>query len=472
MHDKQHTIGGPAVVSGVGLHTGKQVTMRILPAAAHSGIRFRRTDLPGRPEIPALTEFVSDTRRSTTLSREGATVQTVEHTLAALAGLQIDNVIIEIDASETPAGDGSSAVFVDAIRKAGIQIQDAEREYFHLTDSFVVNGNGKGNMISAAPGNEFAVNVIVEFDSESMANQEATMNRMEEFESSFANARTFCFLHEVEALADAGLIKGGDIERALVLVTKTVPKEQIEKLAKRFGLPALEVREGGVLGIQASRHENEPARHKLLDLVGDLSLAGKPIRGSITAKRPGHQINVELAKKIRTMIKEAEIRKKYQASEDEGIVFDINAIQRILPHRYPFLLVDRITRFSQDHIEGIKNVTINEPFFQGHFPGNPIMPGVLQLEAMGQIGGILLLNKLPDPEKIWVYFVGMDNVKFKNLVRPGDTIHFKLDLVAFKRNICKMTGQGYVDGKLVCSADLTAAFVPRDEKKEQTVAAD
>lgn len=299
MHLKQHTLNNPVNISGIGLHTGQPVNMSILPAEENTGIRFRRIDLEGKPEIPALAEYVTDTTRSTTISNDGASVQTVEHVLAALAGMQIDNAIIEIDAAETPAADGSSVVFVNEIKKAGLVEQHAAREFHRITESVQVDGNGDGNSIEVTPDENFGMQVKLQFDSDKLGDQEAELNHVDEFASEFANARTFCFLHEVEALAAAGLIKGGDVERALVLVPEEIPQEKVDQLAKQFGLPSLKVQAGGVLGIQAPRHENEPARHKLLDLLGDLSLVGKPLIGKVNAVKPGHKINVELAKKIR-----------------------------------------------------------------------------------------------------------------------------------------------------------------------------
>jgi UDP-3-O-[3-hydroxymyristoyl] N-acetylglucosamine deacetylase / 3-hydroxyacyl-[acyl-carrier-protein] dehydratase len=463
MYIKQHTIQQPVSVTGTGLHTGKPVTMTFCPAPENHGYVFRRVDLAGSPLVPADIDNVVDTQRGTTIEAHGARVHTVEHTLAALAGLQIDNCIIDLDGPEPPIMDGSSALFIDALAKAGLLEQQADREYFIVDQPIHYYESDRQVDLAALPMDDFRVTVMIDYNSPVLGSQHATMLNIEHFTTEFANSRTFCFLHELEALASAGLIKGGDLTNAIVVVDRNVTTEELERLSILFDRPNIKIAEEGILNNIDLRHRNEPARHKLLDLIGDLALIGAPIKGQILAARPGHKANVEFAKKIKSLLKQKKIQKKYQQKEAEGVIFDINAIQKILPHRYPFLLVDKITAFSENEISGVKNVTVNEPYFQGHFPGNPVMPGVLQIEAMAQVGGILLLNKVENPDKVWVYFLAINNARFKKMVIPGDVLTFKLQLDSLKRNICKMFGKAYVDGKLVCEAELVAALVDKDK---------
>ncbi|MEY3444072.1 MAG: hypothetical protein RLZZ519_2353 [Bacteroidota bacterium] len=463
MYEKQHTIQQPVSVTGVGLHTGESATMTFNPAPENHGYIFRRTDLPGTPLVPADVDNVVDTQRGTTIEANGARVHTVEHTLAALAGLQIDNCLIDLDGPEPPIMDGSSVVFIEALLRAGLHEQQADREFFVVDQPIHYYESDRQVDLAALPMDDFRVTVMIDYNSPVLGSQHATLLNIENFAAEFADSRTFCFLHELEALANAGLIKGGDINNAIVVVDREVTPSELERLAVLFDKPNIEVADEGILNNIDLRHRNEPARHKLLDLIGDLALIGAPLKGQILAARPGHKANVELAKKIKSLLKQKKIQKKYQQKEATGVIFDVNAIQKILPHRYPFLLVDKITEFSENEITGVKNVTVNEPFFQGHFPGNPVMPGVLQLEAMAQVGGILLLNKVENPEKVWVYFLAINNARFKKMVIPGDVITFKLQLDSLKRNICKMYGKAYVDGKLVCEAELVAAVVDKDK---------
>ncbi|MCL4103857.1 UNVERIFIED_CONTAM: hypothetical protein GTU68_029174 [Idotea baltica] len=439
MYEKQHTIQKPVSVTGVGLHTGAEVTLTFNPAPENHGFVFRRVDLEGSPTVDADVDNVVDVTRGTTIQDGKAKVHTVEHTLAALVGLQIDNCLIDIDGPEPPVMDGSSSHFLKALSSAGFVEQNADREFFIVDQPIHYYENERQVDLAALPLDDFRVTVMIDYNSPVLGSQHATMINIDYFEKEFGDSRTFCFLHELEQLVEAGLIKGGDLNNAIV-----VAKE-------------------GILNNIELRYRNEPARHKLLDLIGDLALIGAPIKAQILAARPGHKANVEFAKKIKSLIKQKKIKKKYQIKETEGVVFDINAIQRILPHRYPFLLVDKVTSFSENEIVGVKNVSMNEPFFQGHFPGNPIMPGVLQLEAMAQVGGILLLNKVDNPETFWVYFLAINNARFRKMVIPGDQIVFKLTMENMKRNICKMHGKGYVDGKVVCEADLVAGLVPKEE---------
>jgi UDP-3-O-[3-hydroxymyristoyl] N-acetylglucosamine deacetylase/3-hydroxyacyl-[acyl-carrier-protein] dehydratase len=464
MFTKQHTIGKSVTVSGIGLHTGVEVSMTFHPAEENHGFVFCRTDMPGSPRVRADVDNVIDTLRGTTLSENGAQVHTVEHTLAALVGLQIDNVLIALDGPEPPVMDGSSAVYLAALKSAGIIEQEADREFFVLEEALHYAEPDRGVDIAALPQDDLRITVMVDYNSPVLGSQHATLVNIEDFEKEFAPSRTFCFLHELEMLVEKGLIRGGDLNNAIVIVDREIDEAQIKKLALLFNRDFITVAKEGILNNTELRFRNEPARHKLLDLLGDLALAGVVVKGQIIAARPGHAANVEFARKIKNLYKQQKIARKFKTGQSKnGVVFDINAIHNILPHRYPFLLVDKVTSFSEKHIEGIKNVTINEPFFVGHFEGNPIMPGVLQLEAMAQIGGILLLNTIDNPKNVWVYFLAIDNARFKKPVIPGDTLHFKLELKSIKRNICMLSGKAYVDGALVCEADLVSSFVKKDK---------
>jgi UDP-3-O-[3-hydroxymyristoyl] N-acetylglucosamine deacetylase / 3-hydroxyacyl-[acyl-carrier-protein] dehydratase len=462
MHIKQHTIGQSVSVSGIGLHTGAQVTMTFHPAPENHGYVFRRDDLEGKPLIRADVDNVIDVLRGTTLSENNARVHTVEHTLAALVGMQIDNVIIALDGPEPPVMDGSSIEYIKVLQSVGLVEQDADREYYTIEEPLHYFEKDRNVDIAALPGEALRVSVMVDYNSPVLGSQHAILENIEQFNDQFGSCRTFCFLHELEMLVDKGLIKGGDLNNAIVVVDKAIDDGEIKKLAKLFNRDFITVAKEGILNNTELRYPNEPARHKLLDLIGDLALSGVHVKGQIIAARPGHKANIEFARKIKTLHRQKKIEDKYKTSgSKQGVVFDVNAIQKILPHRYPFLLVDKIISFSDKNIEGVKNVTINEPFFVGHFEGNPIMPGVLQLEAMAQIGGILLLNTIENPNDVWVYFLAIDNARFKKPVIPGDTLHFKLELKSIKRNICMLSGKAYVDGVLVCEADLVSSFVKK-----------
>lgn len=460
MFTKQHTITRSVSVKGVGLHTGAPVTLTFHPAPEHHGFVFRRGDLPNMPLVKADVDFVVDTSRGTTLSQNGVLVHTVEHTLAALVGLQIDNVLIELDGPEPPIMDGSAQDFTDALLKAGIAEQSADRVIYDIREPIHYQEHERSVELAALPSHHYMTTVMVDYNSNILKAQHAYLNDITRFQFEIADARTFVFLHEVEALHKAGLIQGGSLESALVIADRDPAQEELDRLASLFGKEGIKV-EQGILNNVGLRYENEPARHKLLDLIGDLALVGTPIRGHVMAARPGHKANVALAKKIKAQIKQDLLTAKYQKNSVKGVIFDINAIERILPHRYPFLLVDKIVEFAENKIVGIKNVTANEPFFQGHFPGNPIMPGVLQIEAMAQVGGILLLNQVENPETVWVYLVGVENARFRRTVVPGDTLELRLELLALKRGVCKMKGEVFVDGSLACSAELTASIVPK-----------
>lgn len=462
MHLKQHTIRKQVSLSGVGLHTGEPVTLTFYPAPENHGFVFMREDLPGKPQIRADVDNVVDVNRGTTLQENGARVTTVEHTLAALVGLQIDNVLIGLDGPEPPVMDGSSIEYIKVLQSVGLEQQNADRDFFVVDEPMHYFEKDRKVDIAALPNEDFRVSVMVDYNSQVLGSQHALMEHIDQFATEFASCRTFCFLHELEMLVDNGLIKGGDLNNAIVVVDKEIDEQEIAKLGKIFKRDFITVAKEGILNNTELRYPNEPARHKLLDVLGDLALAGVAVKGQIIASRPGHKANIEFARKIKALHRQKKIQEKYKAGQGkQGVVFDINAIQNILPHRYPFLLVDKIISFSEKHIEGIKNVTINEPFFVGHFEGNPIMPGVLQLEAMAQIGGILLLNTIENPKDVWVYFLAIDNARFKKPVIPGDTLQFKLELKSIKRNICMLSGKAYVDGVLVCEADLVSSFVKK-----------
>lgn len=461
MKEFQHTIGGVQAVKGIGLHTGEAVNMTFKPAAENHGIIFKRVDLDGEPLVHADVDLVIDTSRGTTLSENGAQVHTVEHVMAAVAAMQIDNILIELDGPEPPIMDGSAYDFISAIKEAGLEKQDAVREVFEIQEAASYREADRNVELAALPDKTYSLSVLIDYNSDVLTPQQVALDDMADFADNFSKARTFCFLHELDELKKQDLIKGGSLDSAVVWVNEELNGNEAKAVCERFGIPQQDFKPGLLEG-QSLRYDDEPARHKLLDLVGDLALIGVPIRGRIMAARPGHKANIELAKQLKAQLKRHRLQTRYQgAGSAKGIVFDIDAIQRILPHRYPFLMVDRITEFSDNKITGIKNVTVNEPFFQGHFPGNPIFPGVLQLEAMAQVGGVLLLNTVEDPSSMWVYFVAIDNARFKKPVRPGDTLVFKLELLNLRRNICKMHGEAFVDDQLVCTADLVASLVPK-----------
>ncbi|KUG07622.1 bifunctional UDP-3-O-[3-hydroxymyristoyl] N-acetylglucosamine deacetylase/3-hydroxyacyl-ACP dehydratase [Solirubrum puertoriconensis] len=463
MFDKQHTIKAPVTVSGVGLHTGVQATMTFCPAPVNHGYKFQRIDLDGQPIVDADVDNVVDLSRGTTIEQNGARVNTVEHTLAALVGLQIDNVLIQLDGPEPPIMDGSSLPFVDALQAVGLEEQNALRNYFEIPDEIRFVDNARGVEIAALPLNDYRVTVMVDYNSPVLGSQHASLTNIEQFSEEIAASRTFCFLHELEALYKSNLIKGGDLSNAIVVVDRVVSEEELGDLATMLGKPKVAVKKEGILNNVDLRHKNEPARHKLLDVVGDLALVGRPIKGQILAARPGHAANVAFAKKIKKKMLEVDTSPVPQYDPSRPPVMDINQIAQTLPHRYPFLLIDKIIHLDGTTVTGVKNVTMNEQFFTGHFPGNPVMPGVLQIEAMAQTGGILVLNTVPDPENYWTYFLGIENCRFRRKVIPGDTIIFKCQLVSpVKRGIAKMRGQAFVNGKVVMEAEMSASIVRKD----------
>ncbi|NCS89629.1 MAG: UDP-3-O-[3-hydroxymyristoyl] N-acetylglucosamine deacetylase [Ignavibacteria bacterium CG2_30_36_16] len=470
MLETQRTIGKSVSMSGIGLHTGTSCTMTFKPAPDNYGIRFVRVDLGGSPEIPANADNVVDVSRGTTLAIGEARVHTVEHVLAAVAGLQIDNIIIELDGVEPPIGDGSALPYVEVLNKAGFEQQKAPKDYLIIDETVMFHNDENQVDIVALPLDDFRVTVMVDYQNPALGSQHTGLFNLDtEFVSEFAPARTFCFLSEVEKLSNSGLIKGGDLDNAIVIVDHDLSKQELEALRKKVGLKRhFKLGDNGILNNKQLRFRNEPVRHKLLDLLGDLTLIGAPLKAQILAARPGHKSNVEFAKQVRKLYQQKKIVKKYQLVKKEGIVFDVEAIMRILPHRYPFLLVDKIIHLEFDKkVIGVKSVTSNEPFFPGHFPGQPIMPGVLIVEAMAQTGGILLLNSFPDPAKKLVMFMGINNVKFRKPVVPGDQLFLEIELGARRSKVVNMKGKAYVNEQLVAEGEFMAAIIDREEIIEE-----
>ncbi len=460
-NQNQQTLKSSVTLSGVGLHTGQTVKMTMKPANPGHGIRFQRVDLPDQPVVKADVDFVVDTSRGTTIEYNGARVSTIEHTMAALVGLGVDNVLIEISGPEVPILDGSSREFMDAIESAGIEEQEARRIVYSIDSNIHYYDPVKKVDMLALPSNDYQITALIDFNSPVLGTQHAALKNLAEFRTEIGPCRTFCFLHELEYLLDNNLIKGGDLSNAIVVVDKVVEQSELERLAKVFNKQKIEVKQEGILNNIQLHFPNEPARHKLLDVVGDLALAGHAFKAHIIANRPGHATNVEFARRIKQYIKKnkhiADIP-HYDPSQEA--IYDITHITKVLPHKFPFLLVDKIIELSDNHVVGVKSVTFNEHFFQGHFPGNPVMPGVLQIEALAQTGGILALNNISDPENYDTYFLKIDKVKFKQIVRPGDTLILKLELLSpIRRGICEMKATAYVGNKLATEAELVAQLI-------------
>ncbi|MDR1973373.1 MAG: bifunctional UDP-3-O-[3-hydroxymyristoyl] N-acetylglucosamine deacetylase/3-hydroxyacyl-ACP dehydratase [Bacteroidales bacterium] len=451
--EKQKTIASEVIISGVGLHTGKSVSVKIIPAEPNSWYSFKRSDMPDSMPIPALAEFVTDTSRGTTLTKDGVSISTVEHFLSALAGLEIDNAVIEVDGPEMPILDGSAAQIVEKLLSVGFVEQDVERKYFEVRNPLALEN------LAIIPSANRKITVMIDFNSNVLTPQYATISEFgDNYVSEIAPSRTFVFLHEIEMLYKNGLIRGGDLANAIVFIEKPLPASELATIAGLFGKEAVEVLPEGMLNNVALRFKNEPARHKMLDIIGDLALVGAFIKGEITALKPGHKHNTDFALMLRKAMKEQEKSDTLPVFDlNAAPIYDINTIKKILPHRSPFLLVDKIVYLDKDQIVGVKNVTMDEPFFQGHFPEEPVMPGVLQVEAMAQTGGIYMLKQYPDPENYLTYFLKINNVRFRNKVVPGDTLIFKLiPLSPLRRGLCEMKGWGYVGGKVVVEAELLA----------------
>lgn len=464
MLELQRTIKNPVSISGTGLHTGTSCTMTFKPAPDNSGIKFIRVDLGGKPEIPANADYVVDISRGTTLGLGDAKVYTVEHVLAAVVGLQIDNLVIELDGMEPPIGDGSSLPYVEKLLEAGFVTQEAPKDYLVIDQTVEYHNEKEKVSIVALPLNDYRISIMVDYENPSLGSQHSGLFDLEkEFTKEFAPARTFCFLSEVEMLIDKGLIKGGNIDNAVVIIDHDIDDAGLNRLKEKLNIGHDLKVFNGYLNNNKLRFKNEPARHKILDMIGDLALIGVPIKAQVLAARPGHKANVEFAKKIRQLYHQKKFVRKYQFVKKEGVVFDINAIQRILPHRYPFLLVDKIIELQLDKkVVGIKNVTINEQFFNGHFPGQPVMPGVLIIEAMAQVSGILLLNSYLDPENHLVYFMSINNAKFRKPVLPGDQLVLEAEMITVKSGkYFSIKGSAYVDNNPVAEAEFMAAMVPK-----------
>ena len=461
MSEKQRTLAKEISLTGKGLHTGIDVIITFKPAPANHGYKFCRVDLPGKPVIDALAEHVTDTSRGTTLVQNNASVSTIEHVLAAFHGLQVDNALIEMNGAEAPIMGWSASTFVEAIKEAGIVDLKEDRNYFVVKQKITFSDEEHGVDLIVYPDDHFSVNVLIDYNSKILGNQYSILDNIDHFEKDISKSRTFVFFHELEPLFNMGLIKGGDLDNAIVILEKEVEQSELDRIAKLFNRPGISTHTAGILNSTELRYPNEPARHKLLDILGDLALVGHPIKGKVVATRPGHSSNTKLAKLMRLEMKKALSKRDIPVYDpSQPPVFTVDEIKKRLPHRFPFLLVDKVISLDESSIVGIKNVTFNESFFQGHFPDEPIMPGVLLVEALAQTGGLLVLSTVEEPEKYSTYFLKIDKVKFKHKVVPGDTVILKMELTdVIRRGIVTMFGQAFVGNKLVLEGELTAQIV-------------
>lgn len=459
----QHTLKSAVSLSGIGLHTGKKVSMTLQPAPINHGFKFKRIDLEGEPIINADADAVTSTQRGTTIQYGDAQVSTVEHTLSAFIGANLDNVLVEIDGPEAPILDGSAIHIIKAIEKAGIEEQDAARDYFEIEEPISYKDELTGSELLALPADDYQITTMIDFNSPVLGQQYASLEDFSNYKKEIAPCRTFVFLHEVEKLLSLNLIKGGDLDNAIVIVDRVMEQGDLDRLAKKLNKPSINVEQEGILNTTDLHFSNEPARHKLLDVIGDMALLGKYIKGKIVATKPGHTVNVQFAKKLKKLYKaQRKLRGKPKYDPDATPIYDLEGIRSLLPHRYPFLLVDKIIEQSDTHVVGVKSVTFNEYFFQGHFPGNPVMPGVLQLEAMAQTGGILIMSTVPDPENWDTYFLKIVEAKFKNKVVPGDALILKMELLSpVRRGLVHMQGTAYVGNKIVSEGEMIAQIVKR-----------
>ncbi len=456
---KQLTLQAPFSLRGKGLHSGMEITATFLPAPDNHGYKLKRVDLEGQPVIEAVAENVVDTTRGTVLGKNDVKVSTVEHALAALYAAGIDNCLIEVNGPELPILDGSAIQYVEQIERVGLEEQKADKDFYIIKEKKRFKDDETGSMLTIYPDDHFSVEVMVEYNSKVLPNQFAVLDDLSEFKQEVASARTFVFVREIETLLQHGLIKGGDIDNAIVIYDEPVSQENIDRLCDLMSVQRMKVSELGYINPQPLKWDNEPARHKLMDVIGDLALIGRPIKGRVVAVRPGHTINSKFTKMVRREVRHTEIQSPYYNPNNEPII-DVNGIRKLLPHRYPFLLIDKVIEIDKKHCVAVKNVTVNEPFFVGHCPQEPVMPGVLQAEAMAQAAGVLVLNYLEDPEKYSTYFLKIDNVKFRHKVVPGNTLLLNVSLMTEIRRGCAVVkGYAFVGEKIVCEAEFMAQII-------------